>query len=191
MANESSKSINFEAIWHSLDWQDDSQLVAIQKRLRQRAQQYAAPPKQRVESDEVETALVFHLGEEVYGVDVMLVRAVRPVSKITRVPGTPPFYRGVMNIRGQITTVMDLRLFFDLPVNETQPPLELVVMRAVGLEIGFLAHEVSGVVSIPRAAIQMPGETRFARGVTAERMVLLNVGQIFESERLVIGGGDE
>lgn len=191
MSDNAQQPINFEAIWESLEWHDDTQLVAIQKRLKQRAQQYAAPLKERATAEDVENFLSFRLGEEQYGVDVMLVRAVRPITKITRVPATPAFYRGVINVRGQIITVLDLRLFFEVNANDSTPPQELVIVRAIGLEIGLLAHHINGVLSLTHNAIQSPGETRFARGVTADRLVLLNIGQIFESERLIIGGAEE
>jgi purine-binding chemotaxis protein CheW len=191
MSNNAQQPINFQAIWESLEWHDDTQLAAIQKRLRQRAQQYAAPIKERTTPEDVENILSFRLGEEQYGVDVMLVRAVRPVTRITRVPSTPAFYRGVINVRGQILSVLDLRLFFEVSANEAHPPEELVIVRAIGLEIGLLAHHINGVISIPHGAIQSPGDTRFARGVTEDRLVILNVGQIFESDRLIIGGAEE
>jgi purine-binding chemotaxis protein CheW len=191
MSNNEQQPINFQAIWDSLEWHDDTQLAAIQKRLKQRAQQYAAPIKERTTPEDVENILSFQLGDEQYGVDVMLVRAVRPVTKITRVPGTPAFYRGVINVRGQILSVLDLRLFFEVNANETYAPEELVIVRAIGLEIGLLAHHINGVVSIPHGAIHLPGDTRFARGVTEDRLVILNVGQIFESDRLIIGGAEE
>jgi purine-binding chemotaxis protein CheW len=191
MSNNIQQPLNFKAIWESLEWHDDTQLAAIQKRLKQRAQQYAAPIKERGAPEDVETVLAFRLGEEHYGVDVMLVRTVRPLTKITRVPGTPAFYRGVLNVRGQIISALDLRLFLGASVNDTALPKELVIVRAIGLEIGLLAHHITGVVSIPHGAIQSPGDTRFARGVTADHLVILNVGQIFESDQLIIGGTDE
>ncbi|MFN8371748.1 MAG: chemotaxis protein CheW [Anaerolineae bacterium] len=191
MSNNAQQPINFQTIWNSLEWHDDTQLVTIQQRLKQRAQLYAAPLKERATLEDVENILAFQLGEERYGVDVMLVRAVRPVARITRVPATPPFYRGVINIRGQIITVLDLRLFLEINVNDSTPPQELVIVRAIGLEIGLLAHHISGVTSLRHSDIQSPGDTRFARGVTSDRLVLLNIGQIFESERLIIGGAEE
>jgi purine-binding chemotaxis protein CheW len=185
----SDNTVNWSAIWDSLESHSDSQLVSIQTRLRQRAQQYAAPSRDsQVPSEDAETVLAFQLGEERYGVDVMLVQAVRPLTKVTRVPGTPAFYKGVVNLRGKIITVLDLRLFFELRVNDDHPPDELVIVKAIGLEMGLVAHHVDGVRSIPRSAIQMPGETRYSIGVTADHLVLLSVGQLFESERLVIGG---
>jgi purine-binding chemotaxis protein CheW len=182
----------FNSIYDRMDWHDDTKLVAIQTRLRQRARQYAAPAKERgITPEDAETLLIFQLGEEQYGINVMSVRSVRPLTKITRVPGTPSFYRGVVNIRGKITTVLDLRQFFDMSVSDAQPPDELIIVESNQLMMGLLVHHVTGVVALPRSAIEMSGESRYTLGVTSDRLVVLNIQQIFESERLILGGTDE
>lgn len=187
-------SIDWEEIWESLAWEDqESDEAALQKRLHQRAQQYAAPLQQeQIASDEDKTVLVFVLGEEHYGVDVMCVRSVRTIHKVTRVPGTPHFYRGVVNVRGQVITVMDLRLFFEIPIDEDlEPPSELVVVRSYGLEIGLLAHNVEGVITVPRDRIEPVDNMRYALGVTPDRLVLLDVVHMLEDDRLIVGGKDD
>ena len=104
----------WDAIWERFAWGDaEDEEAVIKKRLRQRAEQYAVPTR---DLDEVtadsKTVLAFLLGDEHYGVDVMVVRGVRTIPRVTRVPGTPPFYRGVVNVRGQVITVMGLAPFF-------------------------------------------------------------------------------
>jgi purine-binding chemotaxis protein CheW len=186
--------IDWDAIWRSLNWSDSAQLDNLQERLRQRARQYAEPlPTEASEAEERISALVFRLGNEQYGIPVGYVRSVRPLPRLTRVPGIPAFYRGVVNLRGQIVTVMDLRLFLEIHNEEAAAPGELVIVRADKhrLELGLLAHHVVGVQVIPQRALQASSEVRFALGITAEKVVLLNLEQIFESERLIIGGMDD
>jgi purine-binding chemotaxis protein CheW len=187
------RQIDWEAVWQTLNWDDETrEKVAEANRLRQRAEQYAAPPREARADDEALTVLAFELGGERYGVDVMLVRGVRNLTKIARVPGIPSFYRGVVNVRGQILTVLDLRTFFDIPVASTDHmPEELVTVRANDLEIGLLADSVSGVVTVPREAIVPSDNIRYALGVTAERLVLLNIEQMFEDDRLIVGAKDD
>lgn len=120
----------------------------------------------------------------------MLVQAVRTLPRITPVPGVPAFYRGVVNLRGKITTVIDLRLFFDISTEEAAPPGELVVVRSNNLEMGLLAHYVQGVVSVPYALLEPMPDMRYARGVTADRLVLLDLAPLFEDNRLIIGDMD-
>jgi purine-binding chemotaxis protein CheW len=191
-ASKPQRQIDWEAVWQTLNWDDETRSkVAEATRLRQRAEQYAAPPRQtKVVADDSYTVLTFELGSERYGLDVMLVRGVRSLTKIARVPGIPAFYRGVVNVRGQILTVLDLRAFFDIPVSDDLEPDELVIVRANDLEIGLLAHSVNGVDSVPREAIAPADTIRYALGVTADRLVLLNIAQLFEDDRLIVHADD-
>lgn len=184
---------DWEAIRQSMDVEDDRHSAErLQLLLRQRAQQYAAPKKHDRIAEEGHTVLMFELGSEHYAVDVMLVRNVRTIDAMTRVPGLPRFYRGVVNVRGQVITVLDLRLFFDMPVGEeAQPPNEMIVVGAHGLEIGLLAHNVEGVISVPKAKIDPVDNMRYALGVTVDRLVLLDIAHMFQDNRLIVGGKDE
>lgn len=195
MTADKHTAVDWHAVWSSFAWDDAADDAArSRERLRLRARQYAAP-KAQTEAASAETALtalVFELGDERYGVDVTTVRRVRPLGHITRVPGIPPFYRGVVNVRGQVVTVLDLRLFFDIPVADgTNPPQELVVVQAGRLEIGLIAHNVQGVIAIPRAEIKAVEHIRYALGITAQQLVLLDVRRLFEDERLIVGSKDE
>ncbi len=190
---DNSQPIDWESVWKSLAWVDyDEDEAAIQKRLQQRARQYAAPKQALEPVIEVGlTMLTFELGDEHYGIDVMAVRGVRTVNHITRVPGTPAFYRGVVNVRGQVVTVLDLRLFFEMPVTEeTVTPDELVITRVKRLEIGLLAHNIEGVRVVPRSAVEPLEGMRYGLGVTADQLVLLDVESLFADDRLMVGGKD-
>lgn len=196
MANDDQtpeEHINWDAVRAELQWDDTRYAEQIeQSRLLQRARQYAADPVAGDDLDEQTLpVLVFDLGGERYGVDVMLVRGLRDLPHITPVPGSPHFYRGVVNLRGQIVTVMDLRPFFDMATGEETPPAELVVVKSGRLEIALLAHHIHGVQSIPQDTVASTGEIRYTRGVTADRLVLLDIAALFEDERLIAGTPDE
>lgn len=190
--NKSQRSLDWEAVWQSLNWDDDKrQRHAESDRLRQRAVQYAAPVAQ-LESipEDAKSYLTFDLGAERYAVDVMLVRGVRDNLKIVRVPGTPPFYRGVINVRGQIITVLDLRPFFGLDATEEVIVADEVVMVKAGqLHLALLAHQVLGVSTLSPSVITPVDQLPYAHGVTKDRLIVLNLQQLFENERLIIGGG--
>lgn len=184
------ETIDWRAIRESLQWDDSSQQQGL---LRQRAKQYAAAPHAD-ESSAADTlsVLTFELSGERYGVDVMLVRAVRPLPKITPVPATPRFYKGVVNLRGQLVTVLDLRSFFEMADPTRQdPPRELIIVRANQLEIGLLVKTVIGVTTVPQAAIRPFEQLRYARGVTPDRLVLLDIARLFEDERLIVRDTEE
>ena len=187
------QTFDWQNIWQDMEWDDEARRERIMRqRLEMRARTYAAPLAQDdVDATAVYTVLTFDLGGEQYGVDVMLVQAVRASPLITPVPATPRFYKGVVNLRGKITTAMDLRLFFDIGMEEQHPPGELVVIRGNRLEIGLLAHHVQGVMDIPHESVEPLSDIRYALGVTKERLVLLDIAALMEDDRLIVGGVDE
>ncbi len=194
MANDiDAQQIDWESVLRSLDWdEEDRQQEALRERLRERARQYAAPIRDERIIGETRMVLTFALGSEMYGIDVMVVRGVRSLATITRVPGTPRFYKGVVNVRGQIISALDLRLFFDMSFDEQgDPPRELIIVRANQLEIGLLARHVEGVETIAQTAIEPLEDMRYALGVTKERLVALDIEQLFTDSRLIIGGAEE
>ena len=187
-------SIDWQAIWQSLDWDDtDRQQQVIKERLKQRAQQYAQPAKQqesiKEEREIAHQLLTFQLGSERYGIDVGVVTSVRSIGKLTRVPGAPAFYRGVVNIRGQIITVLDLRILLSLGMDTSELSNELIVVKNQMLELAILADHVSDVERIPVEEVE-PVEIKYARGVTLDRLVVLDTEQLLSDERLFVGGVD-
>lgn len=183
--------INWQAIRAELIWEDGPlNDVRENQRLQKRAEQYAAPVQDDTSTSQNQMELVFDLGAERYGIDVMLVRGLRVLPRMTPVPGTPSFYKGVVNLRGQIITVMDLRPFINIGSgsDDRHPPEELVVVRSGRLEIALLAHHVHGVALISQAEITPMSDIRYTRGVTRHRLVLLDIAAMFEDERLVTGG---
>ena len=184
---------DWEAVWKSLDWDNaERRYDAEQQRLKQRARQYATPLGHADESaDEANTLLTFDLGAERYGIDVMLVRGVREGIKVTAVPGVPAFYRGVINARGQIVTVMDLRLFLDVQTtDEYTPPNEVIIVQAGELRLGLLAHRVEGVEAVPASSIKSLEHLPYSQGVTPDHLIVLNLVRLFEDPRLMVGASE-
>ncbi|RMG71410.1 MAG: purine-binding chemotaxis protein CheW [Chloroflexi bacterium] len=180
---------DWKTFWKELGWEaKEAPDDAAMQRLKQRAAQYARQP-QADDVAERYTVLAFILGQERYAVDVMLVRNMRHIENATAVPGTPAFYPGVVNLRGKIITVMDLRLFFNMPADDL--PNELVVVQSNQLEIGLLAHRIEGVMEIPSQSIQVVHDIPYAYGITTDQLILLDVVHLFQDERLILGGGNE
>ncbi len=191
--DQSRESLSFDAARAALQRDDAArEQQRLQERLRQRAVQYAAPLKTPEDTHDTGfNVLTFDLGDERYSVDVHLVRSVRPVGKIAPVPGLPRFYTGVVNLRGTITTILDLRVFFELSAARHTPAPELIVIHNNNLELGLLATHVWGVLRVSTAEIEPMDEMRYARGVTAAGLVLLDMQQLLNDERLIIGGTSE
>ena len=193
-ASKPQRQIDWETVWKSLNWDDDQrQQAANEERLRLRAQHYAAPAKdQEADLEVARTVLVFNLGGENYGIDVRYVYGIRELGTVAHVPGTPHFYEGVINVRGRILTVFDLRSFFQIPNSDKDAaPDEVVIVHAGKLEMALLAHQVMGVESIPVSTIKPIEHMPYASGLTSEKIILLDMAHLFQDERLIVGGVSE
>jgi purine-binding chemotaxis protein CheW len=122
--------------------------------------------------------LTFSLGSEEYGVDIMKVREIIGVMEITAVPHTPDFIKGVINLRGRVIPVLDLRLSFGLEAKAYNERTCIIVVEVVGtggnIMIGMLVDSVSEVVNIEDAEIEPPPDF----GTVAEMESILGMGKI-------------
>ena len=161
--------------------------------MRERARQYAAvdEPTTTPAADTL-TVLTFTIGSERFGVDVMCVWGVRPLPPVVRVPGTPRFYRGVMNVRGNVITQWDLLAF--LGTGKTRDAEELVVLTYRNLTLGVPVTHVHGVEDIPKAAVRVVEEVRYAVGIYAAgdtNTLILDATELFSDERLMGSNREE
>src|SRR5205085_292354 len=83
-----------------------------------------------------------------YGLEILKVQEIIGLLPITRVPRTPPFVRGVINLRGKVIPVTDLRLKFGMPESEATAETCIVIVRAAGVEVGLVVDRVSEVLDI-------------------------------------------
>jgi purine-binding chemotaxis protein CheW len=144
--------------------------------------------------------LTFRLGEEVFAVDVAKTREVLDVIDITRVPGTPAYMLGVINLRGGVVPVIDLRLKFGLPVAERTRETCIIVLD-VTLDgettvIGAVADSVREVLDLDSSQIEPPPrigtrlKTEYIRGMGRiddnRFLILLDIDRVFSSEELTL-----
>jgi purine-binding chemotaxis protein CheW len=168
----------------------------------QRAAQLAKPPVQEEKGEQVELAMV-QLGREVYGIDVQHIQEIRPAVQITQVPRVPEWVTGVVNLRGRILSVLDLRRFFGLAPSETRednlitPFLDLVVVETPTMEVALLADDILAIEMFPTSRIQDVTDTargigsEYVRGVIeqgdeAPMIAVLNLPALLADERLII-----
>jgi purine-binding chemotaxis protein CheW len=135
--------------------------------------------------------LTFRLGEETYGVDILRVKEIRGWSPVTRIPQSPPHVLGVLNLRGAIVPIIDLRTRFDLPSAEFTPVTVIIVLSVRTAdghkECGLVVDSVSDVVDLDAGALRAaPG---MSGGTSAEyieslatiddgMLILLNVDEL-------------
>jgi purine-binding chemotaxis protein CheW len=139
--------------------------------------------------------LTFALGQEEYGVDILKVQEIKGYTPPTPVPNTPGYIKGVMNLRGTIIPVVDLRA--KLALNETQyNQFTVIIVVTVGTKVvGLIVDSVSDVLNIPKSDIQSPPEfgstvdVRFIDGMAkaGEKIVmLLNIDLVIKDEDLQV-----
>lgn len=136
--------------------------------------------------------LIFTLGSEEFGIDVLHVKEIMQMQEITPVPQTPEYVRGVINLRGQVIPVVDLSLRFGMPPREAMPNTCIVVLRSSFGRgerlVGALADGVSEVLTIAQSDIEESpdfGEDTpmpYLLGIAKSRgkvKLLLDVEQVF------------
>lgn len=125
--------------------------------------------------------LTVNLANEEYGVDILAVREIRGWTPVTRIPQAPHYVLGVLNLRGAIVPVLDLRLRFGLEREEYSPTTVTVIVTVNGRLFGVVVDGVSDVLDVTSDRIRpVPDmgtavDTEYLKGLTsvAERMVLL------------------
>jgi purine-binding chemotaxis protein CheW len=102
--------------------------------------------------------LTFSLGEELYGVDILRVQEIKGYTAVTRIPNTPPHMKGVLNLRGTIVPIMELRVKFGMPTIDYTAFTVIVVVVVKDKVVGLVVDAVSDVLTIDRKDIQPPPE---------------------------------
>lgn len=143
-------------------------------------------------SREAFAVVEFRLAQERYAVEQAYVREICPLKELTPLPCTPAFLVGIVNLRGQILPVINVKELFELPNHGIADLHMAIVVHAVGVELGILADAISGVRSIPRDALQpsLPTLTgiraKYLKGITDERIVVLDVPSILQDPKIVV-----
>ncbi|HUQ08710.1 MAG TPA: chemotaxis protein CheW [Steroidobacteraceae bacterium] len=163
--------------------------------LRERATRLARPEASAPPTDTLEL-LEFRLAAERYAVETRLVSEVHVLRELTPLPGTPPFVRGIVNLRGRILPVYDLKKFFGLPEQGLTDLHRIVVVNGGDFEIGLLADVVTGVRTLSPAALSPPLPTlsaiaaEYLRGVSEDRLVVLDLARLLSDPRIVVNDGE-
>jgi purine-binding chemotaxis protein CheW len=136
--------------------------------------------------------LEFRLGSERYALETRHIQDVHPLRELTPLPCTPPFVLGIVNVRGHILPVLDLKKFFDLPERGLTDLHRMILVRGNGLELGLLADVIVGVRSVAADDLQPSLPTLsgiradYLKGVSVERLVVLDLDRILSDPRIVV-----
>ncbi len=167
-------------------------MEARQAVLKARAPALAVEPQEAAAGRELLEIVEFRLALETYGIGAAFVREIFPLLEFTPLPGTPPFVLGIVNVRGQILSVVDLKKIFNLPEKGLGQLNKVIILRNERLEFGILADAILGARPIPKETIQAPPPTivgigaEYLLGVTEDRVIILDAEKILGYENLVV-----
>lgn len=160
--------------------------------LKARAQALSREPGKAQSGDAGMDVLEFFLAHEKYAVESRHVREVYPLENLTPLPCTPLFVLGIVNLRGEIVSVLDLKKFFDLPERGLTDLNKVIVLQSGQMLFGILADTIAGVRRIPAAEIQPSLSTlagireKYLRGITPDRTILLDAEQLLADEQIIV-----
>lgn len=100
--------------------------------------------------------VVFKLGREEYGVSILQVQEIKRITEITRVPHSPDYIKGVMNLRGSILPVIDLKKRLNLPPEEYTEETRIIIIKVEDIVVGMIVDAVSEVTTIDQNNIEPP-----------------------------------
>lgn len=136
-----------------------------------------------------EQYVVFRLGNEYYGVDINYVKTIEKVSQFTRVPNSPEFIKGVINLRGEVVAVMDLSKRLNLNQIEIDSETRIIIVSKDDLNLGLLVDSSSEVIQINKKDIDNPPNlgssisSDFIQGIgkkDGRMIILLNLLKILD-----------
>jgi purine-binding chemotaxis protein CheW len=170
----------------------DAKAADAERILRARAQALAHPPRPERAKGTMLDLLEFRLASERYAVDTRHVQEVHPLRELTPLPCTPPFVLGIVNVRGRILPVIDMKKFFDLPDQGLTDLHRIILVRGDDIELGLLADVIVGVRSIASESLQpsLPTLTGiradYLKGIAEQHLVVLDLDRILLDPKIVV-----
>lgn len=162
----------------------------VKRILAERARALAQEGKAGEISLETSEILEFEMGTERYGIRVPEIREVLPLQQYTHLPCTPPFVFGIINVRGEILSIVDLKKFFGLPDQGITNLNKVIILDNGSMAFGILADQIVGVrhvdlgsmVALPPTLTSVGAD--YLRGMTAEGLIVLDSEKLLADPRI-------
>jgi len=162
----------------------------------------AIPPPAGIDAPGASTSarefLTFTLGTEKYALEILKVQEIRRYGAVTRIANTPPFIKGVINLRGIIVPIVDLRIKFSIGEERYDDFTVVIIANLAARVIGIVVDSVSDVISLAPEQIKPAPElgawfdTRYLTGlgtVDEHMLILVDLEKLLTSEELALAGG--
>ncbi|PMH41446.1 chemotaxis protein CheW [Vibrio sp. 10N.286.49.B3] len=139
--------------------------------------------------------LTFWLGKEYYGIDILTVQEIRTYDQVTSIPNMPAYIKGVMNLRGVVIPIVDMRVKFSL-TDITYHEMTVVIILNIGHRIvGIVVDSVADVVLLEQTDVQPPPnfasalDTKYIKGLASQNelmLVLMNIQKLMNSDDMAL-----
>lgn len=178
------------------------------KILKTRAKRLAQEPEEKETAEKYIEVVEFFLSYEKYGIESSYVREIYPLKELTPLPCTPPFVLGIINVHGQIISVIDIKKFFELPEKGLSDLNKVIILhsdkpvlsktegsalsRVEGMEFGILADVILGVNNVSLSELQpsLPTLTGiredYLKGVTGKQVVILDAEKLLSDKKITV-----
>jgi purine-binding chemotaxis protein CheW len=142
-------------------------------------------------TDPITQWVTFMLDNEKYGINVMQVREVLRNIEIAPVPGAPSYVLGIINLRGNVVTVIDTRARFGLPTVEINEDSRIIIVETMGQTVGLLVDSIAEVADIPKSQIELTpnvgndDSSKYIQGVHSREgqlLILVAVEKVLSDE---------
>ena len=171
---------------------------ATRRILEERARDLARPMRSG-EDEDASSLLILVVGDERYGIDINAVGETRPLTGLAPLPHAPPFWIGLVNVRGRLCPVLDLGRYLQVPESESSslPAGDrrmLVVVTALGLTVGLIVDAVGEIRRVPMGSVKasaaesLGGGATAILGVTDDLISVLDVEALLADPSLIVQG---
>lgn len=151
------------------------------------------PSSELISANTVQEFLTFSLGDENYAIDILTVKEIRGYESVTKIANAPPFIKGVINLRGDIVPIVDLRIKFNVGQVTYDEFTIVIVLHIRNRIVGIVVDGVSDVVSLNKEQLRPPPDfgvafnSRYLLGlasVNEQMVILVDINELISSEEL-------
>lgn len=170
----------------------DPKLDQKNKIFKKRAMVLAQEIDQKVEREEKLNILEFFISKEKYAVEIQYITKVFSLQDLTPLPGVPTYIIGVINVHGRIIPVVDLKIFFDLPIKDLSANNKVIVLEVSEACFGILIDELYELVQLPISKMQTSLPTlsgirgEYLKGITNDQVVVLDPIKLSTDKRIMV-----
>jgi purine-binding chemotaxis protein CheW len=160
--------------------------------LKARAKLLAQEPDSTTDQAAAMEIITFRMAHETYGVESHFIREVYPLRDYCPLPCTPAFVFGLVNVRGQLISVLDLKRFFGLATQEIDNHSQVIILHHGAMEVGILADALLEVRHVRPESLQSSLPTlrglrqEFLFGITPDRVIILDAKKLLSSKEIIV-----